>query len=114
MMKADSAGVESKRIGRPSELDGQCFNVTAGVPARAEDRVVLVAGRASPSCRRRARTLSTGRRRRGASSVAGMPASPARRRSVSSSSDHGRGGRRAGRRKARRRAVTASSERPTS
>jgi hypothetical protein len=42
-MNADSARVESKRIGRPSELDGQCFDITAGVPARAKDRVVLVA-----------------------------------------------------------------------
>ena len=41
-MEAEPARVEPKGIGCASELDRQCFDVAAGGPALAKDRVVSV------------------------------------------------------------------------
>jgi hypothetical protein len=83
--------------------------------AASSSGVYLRAGGApSPSCRRRARTCSTGRRTRRASSVAGTPARVASRSTASLSSDHSPARRRELRPSFARRAPTASSERPSS
>ena len=118
-MQSEAASAQAQGVGTSSQVSRQRLKVRDRGPSRAKHGVVVgavssAAGLPSLSCRRLARTLSTGRRSRRAAAVAGRPFAVAIRRNASSSSDQGRAGRRTGRWSARRRAATASSERPTS